>query len=425
MFFSESSRVPSCCMLLLLILGTSFGWSQATACGNLNFETGPFVFTGSNTSGHITGNHNYTQDYDGTCLYGGNSGTCQTQASADSNGFDNESGSLISLIYEHVGTTADKNGTTTATGAATADAEGAAAFANCLTSTCAVQIGISGSGNGAGFTVTFGNSPTPIWTNSHYYKNQCPAKSVSSSCTYTPPPYPDPGAGCSWVYNSSFCTWSTSCQPTGSSPIIVDTNHTGFHLTDPQAACVTFNLSGTPACYSWPQHGSGNAWLVYDADGDGVIDSGKELFGHFTPHADADWAPHKTASPNGFLALAWFDQPAQGGDGNLIIDKRDQIWTKLKLWIDDHCYLTPTVPCTSRPGELHPLDEFGINSISLVYTGFTEYTDGSKNDFRFSAVLNPDAETHPINAKGESCCDQHQHSSDGRMTYDVWLQTKQ
>jgi len=71
------------------------------------------------------------------------------------------------------------------------------------------------------------------------------------------------------------------------------------------------------------------------------------------------------------------------------------------------------------------LEEFGINSISLVYTGFTEYTDGSKNDFRFSAVLNPDAETHPINAKGESCCDQHQHSSDGRLTYDVWLQTKQ
>jgi hypothetical protein len=205
-------------------------------------------------------------------------------------------------------------------------------------------------------------------------------------------------------------------------PLIVDTNHTGFHLTDPSKACVTFNLTGNPVCYSWPEHGSGNAWLVHD-DGSGVIDSGKQLFGNYTPHADGDGLV-KGRNANGFLALAWYDRPVQGGDGNAIIDKRDKVWTKLKLWIDDHCYKTPDVPCTSLPGELHPLEEFGITSISLVYTGFNQYSDDFKNFFRFSSVLNPDAETKPVNEKGELCCDQHQHSRDGRLTYDVWLRPK-
>jgi hypothetical protein len=207
------------------------------------------------------------------------------------------------------------------------------------------------------------------------------------------------------------------------SHLLIDTTGQGFHMTDPQTACVTFNLDGTPRCYSWPDPKYRNGWLVYDRDGDGVIDSGAEFFGDASPHSDGGQA--NNPDPNGFLALEWYDQPSQGGDLNLIIDKRDAIWPKLKVWIDQHCYKTSTVPCSALPGELASLESVGINSISLVYTGQHGYWDTFGNRFKFSAVLNPDAETQPINPKGESCCEQHQHSSDGRLIYDVFLKMKQ
>ena len=419
-------------MLFLFLILSASAWSQSD-CTQYNKPIGSFTFQQSNTNGHITGQHWFADVYGGSCKYSGTSGTCSTDSEAfsDSGQGAGDSGVLAGIsgiIYDHIATTADKNGSHLGTGAVSSDAEGAIGYQNCLNTTCTMTINISGSGQGAGFSVSFSNAN--VWSDEHHVTSDCPAQSVTSTCTYTPPPFSNPGAGCQWVYNSSTCTWTDVCNPSAGtgSPIIVDTNHTGFHLTDPQTACVTFNLSGTPACYSWPEHGSGNAWLVYDADGSGVIDSGKELFGNFTPHSNADWLETKfqnNKDPNGFLALQWFDQPAQGGDGNLIIDKRDQVWTKLKLWIDDHCYLKPDTPCVSIPGELHPLAQFGITSISLVYTYANDHHDTFQNDFRYSAVLNPDAEAQPINAKGESCCDQHQHSNDGRLTYDVWLQTKQ
>jgi hypothetical protein len=58
--------------------------------------------------------------------------------------------------------------------------------------------------------------------------------------------------------------------------------------------------NGTYLKLSWPHHDSGNAWLVIDSDGDGVIKSGKQMFGNYSPHADAGQGPSYTAS-NGFM----------------------------------------------------------------------------------------------------------------------------
>jgi len=212
------------------------------------------------------------------------------------------------------------------------------------------------------------------------------------------------------VYSTSLGTFRH-----GASRLIVDTTGKGFQFTDPNSDCITFNLNETLQCYSWPVHASGNGWLVYDRDGSGIISDGSELFGDSSPHADGGVANHP--DPNGFLALAWYDQPAQGGDME-ILDKRDAIWSKLKIWIDDHCYKNPSTPCVSVPSELHSLRSFGITSISLVYQGVPK-TDNYGNRLKFAAVLNPDAET------STGCCDHQQNSSDGRLMYDVYLVQKQ
>ena len=209
--------------------------------------------------------------------------------------------------------------------------------------------------------------------------------------------------------------------------MILDTTGQGFVFTDPaKGGYVSFDIEGkgTPVKVSWPKVGSGNAWLVLDRDGDGVIKDGTELFGNFSPHADAGVASHP--NPTGWLALQWFDNPPQG-DGNLLIDKRDQVWNKLRLWIDEHCYKDPDHQCQSRPQELHTLESEGINSISLIYTP-NIWSDGVGNEYRYLGFLNPEAEDTPdIGHAGyhQTCCDLHIKSKDRRLVWDVFLKAKQ
>lgn len=226
--------------------------------------------------------------------------------------------------------------------------------------------------------------------------------------------------------------WVDQSLPCSCSPILIDTTGHGFVLTDPaKGEYVSFDLEGNGALekLSWPKVGSGNGWLVLDRDGDGVIKDGTELFGNFSPHADGATPEHpdvKSDSPNGFLALQWYDHPPQGGDGNLIIDKKDQIWPKLRVWIDEHCYKDPDHQCQSRPQELHTLESLGNRSISAFYTGKI-HLDAVGNTFKYLGVLNPDAEDTPDQGSGNhhhTCCELHQKSStDKREVWDVWLKT--
>jgi hypothetical protein len=158
-----------------------------------------------------------------------------------------------------------------------------------------------------------------------------------------------------------------------SSPIVIDTKGTGFELTSAKGGVLfDFLGTGTKIQIAWTATNSGNAWLVLDRNHNGLIDNGTEMFGNITPQPPS-------SNPNGFLALAVFDESANGGNGNGVIDSGDAIFSQLQLWIDaNHDGI-------SQPEELFTLPALGIARIGLQYV-YTPFTDQYGNQFRYLGV---------------------------------------
>lgn len=144
--------------------------------------------------------------------------------------------------------------------------------------------------------------------------------------------------------------WNTN-QDDGdgcNTPLVLSFDGRPAELTPARAA--TFDLDGIGGCITtdWPE--AATPWLALDRDGNGSIESGRELFGSGTRLRSGERAAH------GFAALAELDD---NGDGR--IDSRDEAFAQLVLWGDHDGDRRSTF------AEAQPLASHRILSIELGF----------------------------------------------------------
>jgi hypothetical protein len=261
-----------------------------------------------------------------------------------------------------------------------------------ITPTCTngAAVGFMDTGGGTG-TYTCGGSPCDGCNSScnNFAPQNCSGGNGGTSCpdyalckdySVFPTDYCTyPQGGCPEnYYSNSYCCYSDT-------PILIDAFDEGFHLTNVSKG-VNFRIlpDQSPYQMSWPDPQWHNGWLALDRNGNGTIDDFTELFGNFTPQPTS-------SDRNGYLALALFDQPMNGGNANGVIDPGDAVYDQLRIWIDvNH-------DGVSQPSELHTLRQLGVFKIDLKYQ-LSRYTDANGNQFRYRARLWDEAD------KGHDVC---------------------
>lgn len=133
-------------------------------------------------------------------------------------------------------------------------------------------------------------------------------------------------------------------------PLVVNFGGTATQLADLNGQGFKFDLDGDGKQETLPLFASGSGYLALDLDGNGKIDSGRELFGPGTS--------------NGFGELARLDD-----DGNGWVDENDAAFDRLSVWTPD----------TAGKGALKSLAELGVGALGLAHVATPFALRGSDN----------------------------------------------
>ena len=183
-----------------------------------------------------------------------------------------------------------------------------------------------------------------------------------------PPETCQPTAGCvSWSEFTCTCDdvfFLEGHQP--STPILLAVGaSSSYPLVGPgDGVRFDLNADGSAERTGWTRADDPIGFLVLDRNHNGMIDNGRELFGNYTPLEGDQTAQH------GFEALAAWDEPAVGGNGDGWIDAADAVWPSLQVWIDSNH------DGFSQPEELSALASLDITRIST-----TALLEGRRDQF--------------------------------------------
>jgi len=158
-------------------------------------------------------------------------------------------------------------------------------------------------------------------------------------------------------------------QPDKVDPLVLDLDDDGVELTDaanPQQFDIHGN--GTPTAVQMPT--GGDAFLAIDRNGNGRIDSGKELFGD------------QHGAANGFAELAKYDTNLDG-----VLDVTDKIYEQLLLFGD------LDGDGKAQPDEFTKLSDAGITAINLRYQETAQALAGGNEIVQSSQFTREDGST--------------------------------
>lgn len=178
-------------------------------------------------------------------------------------------------------------------------------------------------------------------------------------------PQPDPSPrNCTPIWDAEGQTWvDAGCD----TPVLLNLGTGDYELTS-AANGVRFDIrnDGQPRRIAWTSPQSDVAFLALDRDGNGVIDSGAELFGNATRLASGARAAH------GFEALAELDANADG-----LLSPTDPVWSSLLLWTDRNH------DGVSGSGEMQHLTDSEVAWIATSYNNRVNRRDQWGNLFRY------------------------------------------